>query len=551
MPTASYSRKARKLFPGFLLLVIIANLFGFVGLAFATGPCGEYTCVDQQEFDADDPNHGGWLPSNGGDGLGDTELGWLARKSFGLFWWATSANGVLTVKAVGQNTNTRFNKTVHVQPGVNYRVVMKVASDFASVGSGITVRATPPGGTTFQLGNVDASDGFITFITPHNFNITSPSDVNFEISDNIQAARTLYFDFIWIVESNIALPTPGPGTPTATTVPDSATPIPTSTPYCVTSTATPTPGAPQFELTPTATPTPIAKPFRVVDNFDGQTLVDFWRVAGNGVYVSTSTGRADSEPGAVFIPYSVPPGGWDHTAMLRTALIGDPRVVAAFENFTTPISGTVYVDGWGRTDFMPEGMSAYVEVWTLNSDTHEWSSADTAQVSTGSWYNFHIEITATDGIDAIAFLSNRSDGATSGGVYLDDLDIYQDLSFAPNCSGFFFHTTSGSGTPIVFPIDKPCPPDLKVPNNFWGPLLASLTLVGDQLFALTPLHVRLEMADKVRGFISSPIFFYVGLLAALFDLRIPIGCIGVVIAMNVALSIYNAWLLIKEAIPFL
>lgn len=526
-----------RLVAGFLLIALVVNLLGLVGRVFATS-CGDYECVDQSEFDTDDPTHNGWQPSNGGNHT-DNVLGWVSRISFGIFWWATSADGVLTVNG----SSPTFHKTIYLQPG-QYRIVTRVAKDLDLGGDGLFAFATPPGTTSFGIGFFPIFNGFTTIVTDE-FTVSSPGDVTFELAG--ETSTPLYFDYIWIVQSTTATPTPGAGTPTATTVPAASTPIPTSTPYCITASATATPGPPQFQLTPTVTPSPNPNNWTVLEHFDYATLSSIWTVAGNGVYNSFSTGRGTSKPGAVFIPYSVAPGGWDYTSMLRTALIWRPDTV---------LTDTIYADGWARADFVPVGTSVYAEVWTLDGGTLQWSQAYTTQVSSGTWYNFHYELTSAGGIVAVAFLSSRSDDATSGGIYLDDIYLYGDLENSPLCDGAYISPPAGGPeppdtTPITFPGDKPCPPNLNVPNNFWGPLLANLTLFLDGLFAFSPLHTNLNLAGSVHDLLSSPIIIYLQLVAMFFDLRIPLAVLGVIIAINAADIIYNTWLKIKGAIPFL
>lgn len=521
----------------FLLMALVVNLLGFVGRAFAT-TCGDYECVDQSEFSTDDPAHFGWLPSNGGNHT-DNVVGWVSTMNFGLPWLGTSADGVLTVAG----SSPTFHKTMYLQPG-QYLIVTRAGTSFNLFGSDrLFMNVTPAGTTSFNVGSFPIPNNFQTIIS-NEFTVSSPGDVDIELQGD--SSTTLYFDYIWIVQSSTPTPTPGAGTPTVTPVPAAATPIPTGTPYCITESATATPGPPQFELTPTATPSPNLNNWTVLDHFDFATLSSIWTVAGNGVYNSFSTGRGTSKPGAVFIPYSVAPGGWDHTSMLRTALIWRP---------TDVLTDTVYTDGWARADFVPTGTAVTAEVWTLDGGTLEWSQADTTQVSSGSWYNFHTELTSAGGVVAVAFLSSRSDDATSGGIYLDDIYIYGDLANSPRCDGAYISPPGGGPeppdtTPITFPSDKPCPPNLNVPNNFWGPLLANLTLFLDGLFAFSPLHNNLNLAGTVRDLINAPIFIYLQLIAMFFDLRIPIAVVLVIIAINVADTIYNTWIKVKDAIPF-
>jgi len=529
------------------VLVLVADVLSPLLVAAQTA-CGDYDCFDESEFDTDDPDHDGWVPANGGNSM-DTDLGWLETKTFGALWWATSADGVLTASG----TSPTIYKIVYLQPGT-YRMVLRAGSDkvWGVIENTVFTRATPSGGVTFGTGSFILGDSFETLITDE-FSVASPGDVIFELSGDSSA--TLYYDYIWIVASDTPTATPGPGTPTATTIPPSATPIATATPFCIAAPATPTPGPPQFELTPTPSPTP--NPFTnwtVFDPFDYATLGDIWEVAGNGVYNSLNTGRGTSKPGAAFIPYSVDPPGWTYAEMEREALIWQPSPV---------ISDTAYVDGWARTDFVPQGTSVYIEIWYLDTDTLLWSQAATTQVSASNWYNFHHAITPTLEIAAIAFLSSRDDDATDGGVYLDDVYIYNDLDNAPYCDGSYPPGTDrhGSGDPvgseptttttISIPANRACPPDLEVPNNFWGPLLAQLTLFLDSIFAFAPGHTPGSLTQQTTDLVASPVGTYTLLASVFFDLRIPATAASLILLLEGVRAIWSVWLLVKKSIPFL
>ena len=537
----------RKIYHTLLVASIIAALIvNVIGVIFAQSDCGDYECIDESNFSDDDLN--GWTASNGGN-FTDTALAWMASKTFGLLWWSSTADGVLT--ATG--TKPIFNKTISLMPG-NYRMIVRVASDkqCGLLGNTLRAYATPPGGVTFGVDSWSVTDRFDA-ITSDAFVVSAPGDVTIELSG--ENSVMLYFDYIWIVEDNtVATATPAAGTPSATPIPASATPIATATPFCIAAPSTPTPGPPQFELTPTPSPTPNPLTnWTVFDPFDYATLRDIWEVAGNGVYNSLSTGRGTSKPGAAYIPYSVDPPGWTYAEMEREALIWQPSPV---------ISDTAYVDGWARTDFVPQGTSVYIEIWYLDTDTLLWSQAATTQVSASNWYNFHHAITPTLEIAAIAFLSSRDDDATGSGVYLDDVYMYNDLDNAPYCDGSYPSGTDrhGSGDPvndptttttITIPANRPCPIDVKVPNNFWGPLLAGMTLFLDQIFSAAPYHTPDLITDMARDFLLSPVSIFFILAATLFDLRIYL-VVMLIFYVSVAVQIpFAVWQIVKENVPFL
>jgi len=537
-PKTGLPKTAKRLLP----LVVICSLIAanFAPLFAQTTPCGDYDCVDQSEFATDDPARNGWVAGNGGT-ISDTELGWLASKSFGALWWATSAQGVLTAKG----TKPLISKIVYLEPG-RYRMVLRVGSDkvWGIIGNQLFTRATPPGGTTFGTGSFSVSDSFKTLITDE-FTVSSPGDVMIEFSG--QESVMLFFDYVWVVKDTTATPTPGPGTPSATPLPATSTPIPTPTPFCIDAPPTATPGPPQFQLTPTPSPTPNPQTsFTVLDQFVFVTLSDIWEAAGNGVYVSLSTGRATAKPGAVFIPYSVDPPGWTFVDMERTALIWQPSTV---------LSSTIYVDGWGRADIVPQGTSAFVEVWKLDAGTLLWSQAGTSQISAGNWYNFHQSLSSAGGIAAVAFLTSRSDAPTSGGLYIDDIYMYGDLANAPFCDGTYISPPGGGTEPtdttvITIPADRTCPPDVRVPNNFWGPLLAQLTLFLDAIFAFAPGHTPGSITLMLNDLVASPFGTYTILASVFFDLRVSAVMTGLILLMEGVRAIWSIWLAVKKTIPF-
>jgi hypothetical protein len=90
-----------------------------------------------------------------------------------------------------------------------------------------------------------------------------------------------------------------------------------------------------------------------------------------------------------------------------------------------------------------------------------------------------------------------------------------------------------------------------VPNNFWGPLLAQLTVFLDNIYAFAPYHEPSSLTELVRNMIGSPIAVYLGVAATFFDLRIPLICIGIVLTLTIGRTIRGVWIIIKESIPFL
>jgi hypothetical protein len=55
----------------------------------------------------------------------------------------------------------------------------------------------------------------------------------------------------------------------------------------------------------------------------------------------------------------------------------------------------------------------------------------------------------------------------------------------------------------------------------------------------------------VRNFIGSPIAVYFGVASTFFDLRIPIICLLIVLALSIGRVVRGIWMIVKESIPFL
>jgi hypothetical protein len=294
----------------------------------------------------------------------------------------------------------------------------------------------------------------------------------------------------------------------------------------------------------------------VLDKFDHFAISEqsVWQVTGTGVHIVQNTGRSTASLGAVYIPYSVDPPAWTYEEMERTALTFIPEI---------SIDGTFYIDGWAQADFVPEGETAALEIWVLDEGTFLWGQTEVITASAQYWYNFHAEVSTSNGALAIAFLSSRSDEG-SGGMFMDDVYLYGDLSLAPRCDGSYPEGTTigsgllprdeGAGIPpftIDWPANKPCPRDYLVPNNFWGPLLFQLAIFVEQTFAFSPYHEPSSITEMVRNFIGSPIAVYFGVASTFFDLRIPIICLLIVLALSIGRVVRGIWMIVKESIPFL
>jgi hypothetical protein len=563
MRNLSFSKLRSKGIAAFLLLLIIINALGLSLPAWAT-TCGLYDCSDVSDFDAD---VNGWALER----TTGATLDWLESKSFGFWLWASTATGVL--RASG---DFRIQKQVYLEPG-NYRILYRAAADQQWNGWGFQnpslVFKGQTGNTIYALQPVTIDQTFRD-IRSEIFTVDNPGPVMIE-AFTVETPATVYFDYIWVMNDSGATPTPDlstfaaptrtPLSGTATPIPTQATPIPSATPYCVNA-PTPTPGPGGFA---TSTPTPTAGPsptpgvnfsWSYLDTFSSN-LLD-WASFGN-VYMTNNANHTPINETdlarSAFVAYnqtlSSPAGTFTNALAFNNA---------ATDGFTLPF----YVDGWAQTDNLPTGQSAYVEVWAYDEPQSLWYKINQQQISPHNWYPFHITVDVPGGgsgeLRAFAFVARRTDDPTSGGIFIDDVYFYGDLDNAQRCDGSYpggtvvlsepFNPTGsggGGGTRLEFPKDKPCPPDLNVPNNFWGPLLANLTLFLDGIFAFSPLHNNLNMAGTVHDLLNSPMVTYLQFMALFFDLRIPFAVIGVIVAINVANSIVALWLRIKEIIPFL
>lgn len=148
-------------------------------------------------------------------------------------------------------------------------------------------------------------------------------------------------------------------------------------------------------------------------------------------------------------------------------------------------------------------------------------------------------------------------------AYVDDVYFYDSLANAPRCDGTYpdgiddytgDENNPGLGnddTPITYPPDKPCPPDVVVPNNFWGQILSQLTLFLDQLFAFMPFHQPNSLTQLTQDLIGSPIGTFSAVIGVLFDLKIPVLMASLFLILESARGLWSVWIAIKKSIPFM
>ncbi len=554
-----------------LLVLLIVSLLIVLPIitpyAQAQDNCGYSDCTDVSNFDT---TLDGW----GLERTFGTTIEWLSSKVFGMLWWTSSADGVM--KATG---DMRVQKELYMQPG-RYRILWRAAADKQWNGwffqDPSVVFKAQYGNTLFALDAVVIGQSFED-VTSGTFDIDNPGPVMIEIF-TVDVPATLYFDYIWIVRDDVAgtatpwatggPPTKTPLAGTPTPVPTQATPIATPTgQYCVNA-PTPTPGPGQF-ATPTATatagPSPTPAPntsWSYLDTFS-QALLD-WTVFGNNVYMTNNANHTSANT----------------TDLARSAFIGyNPSlVVTTTATFTSAIAFGVsggftlpfYVDGWAMGDSLPTGEEAYVELWARDEPEGVWFKVDEEQISAQHWYTFHFTVDAMAGgsgtVSAIAFLGRRTDDPGAGGIFLDDVYLYGDLDNARRCDGTYPTGTTILSSPVGrsdevpgdeggwtynWPLNKPCPPDIKVPNNFWGPLLAQVTVFLDNIYAMAPYHEPSSLTELVKNMIGSPIAIYFGVAATFFNLRIPLLALSIVLVLNLGRVVRGVWMIIKESIPFL
>ena len=539
-------------------LLIFSTLLSLGGASLSAGPaaaqsdCGGYTCVDASNFDS---TVDGWAA-----GTPETQVSWIESKAFsGNFW--LPRDGVLKSYTTNADSLVIVKKEFYAQPG-QYRVLWSSGADGLDtwvtrvyVVSKVS-QANDVGGT--QIAKAEAIRAFQEH-TSDLFTVTAPGSITiiFATTTNVY----YYMDYAWLVQDTGATATPVPGQATATPRPGTpipegaqATSIAVPTQYCYTLGATATPGLPQFgpTATPTATPNAVTD-WAVFDAFDlGGLSSLYWRMTGSYVDGSTDTTHSGTHYGAVSIGFTVDPPGWDGTSLTRSGIVFERS-----GGFPNPF----YVDGWSMAEVIPTGATASLQVYKY-SDIGIWSSAGSQQISARNWYPFHVTISTAD-IQAIAILTTRSDEpvAGSGAAYVDDVLVYGNTTWAPRCDGSLpaganvisgeIAPTTADSTQMLWPLGRLCPKDLTAPNNFWGPLLAQLTLFMDHLSAFWPLHVEGITTDIARSLIQSPLVTFVVLAGTFFDLRLPLLAVSIILAAEGARAALSIWMVIKRAIPFL
>lgn len=545
-----------------LTVALVALVMAQVALG-QSADCGGHTCIDQQPFDTEastlgDAPGSGWSDSPDApyDPAITTTLQWIANKTFGFLIWQTSADGVLVVngRTVGLEG---IRKTLYLDPGY-YQMQLRAGSS-DGLGSNIFMIVYLPDDQRLDIGSCNVS-GF-EICESSTFTVTTSGMVTLNIDDygsweNLGA--TIYLDYIDLAQvAQLPTATPPPaGTPTATPQAANSTPVPTTTPYCV-NVPTATPGAPQFAITPTVTATP-ANAWGLMDKFGYLTLGGgAWTVSGN-VSIAQNVGHGLSGNGAVQVPNSHPPDAWDQSTMPLNALI-----YARPGEFTLPF----YLDFWAQASYVPAGVTNTVQVWVLDPTLPYWTLMLEQAVSTSAWYAIHAQVNApvSNRISAVAITSQRSDGSTAEKVYIDDVYFYGNISMAPRCNGELPPNVSDGANPdsilgtrpdpliinngevIFVPENKPCPTNIDRPNNFWGYLLAGVTLFMDNMFALTPMHTPGQFQGLVKTLILSPIGSLFIYMSILLDWQISFFVLGLMAIIWPIYLIIVIWSMMRRA----
>lgn len=532
-------------------LALVASLLAYVPApaAQADEPCSGETCATADDFESDID---GWEIAEPG-----TVAEWQASQTFAKTcqWWefgcqgySSTASGVMAVHINPPMTYiempaAKLKKWVDLTPGT-YKVITRFSSDPMNL-------ANPSRVTTFSVGvrynNTTTQElaGRGWSNTSRQFTVfeSSTFTVDRSVSAELEAAfsyappeHTVHIDYIWLVRVSTDYPTPNPAMPT---LPAYATPPPLPAEVCRTLQPTPTPGA--FSLTPTPVP-----PARFYDHESFNAGTGNWgTLAGSVSWVSTPNHGNSLDLGAVRIAYS------DN---------GDPvtsRAALAF-GFTPVITAPVYLNGFVRAnDAILAGVSAYLQVHALENDI--WSMREEHQLGYGRWQPFHTDIT-TGTIQALALTVRRSDSNITQTVTLDDLTVYNSFDSRPLCSSYngSASTVDANEYPqpdvygIVVPIDRECPPaSLDVPNNFWGPLLAGLTVFLDRLTAPFPGHTPGSTTSAARELSQAPVWNFLAIIAGIWDLRPLLAGAGVILAIEGVRAVWSLWIFIKRTVPFL
>jgi hypothetical protein len=378
------------------------------------------------------------------------------------------------------------------------------------------------------------------------FTVTRPELVTVAIKPEVDAPY-VFLDYVYLEKMPDNYPTATPGRPTKTVTPGGPTATITPTPIPAGNQATPIPpgtavcqpvvaGLPTYAITATDAITG----FSILESFsqDPNTIqVLPWSKNGE-VEITAGNDHTGNGSGAAFIKYD-PHWGETTAADFTHALI-------LKNNF----SGSFYINAWAQADVVPSAQTAKLEIWQLVGGVWEIASAE--PVSAAYWYPVHAQISAS--ATRVAFVAARSDIPTSGYIVLDDVVVYAPLSAAPYCDGTYrdgtvgdFNRTSDSAFTMQYPSDKPCPGAIMQPNNFWGMILAQLTIFLDGQMAMAPAHILGTTRDLAQQYMLGPVGGLIVLATIVLDWNVPIIMLEVYLAFQAGLAVVGVWKLIRRA----
>ena len=222
--------------------------------------------------------------------------------------------------------------------------------------------------------------------------------------------------------------TPQPGQPTATATPQPGQPTATSTPVSPepTATNTPAPGVPTSTPTqvpaPTATPTPTATPSNIVrfpfdnagaalDSFGFSAFPLNASVSVGSIPVDNSNSEASNGTGLIV---GVPVGHLITISGPPIDITQEPLRLSAW--FNASVTGIQFALG------------AFVEIQG-QSGSDVYALKGIPEFTAGTWYQNVLE-TSAGYTQIIPFIVLLNSGTSDGVVYVDNLDIGQDVSDA-------------------------------------------------------------------------------------------------------------------------
>lgn len=490
--------------------------------------------------------------------LGNTQTAWLADKTFGSIL-RSSADGLLTI-AVDPHT---IEQTIRLDPG-SYVINARYATDIGWLmvwrSHYFTVSVITPDAPT-QTQTLSVFDSATTDRTRENyasfqsapFTTTVGGDVKVILAWDGVGSNSVFLDHVLIGDYGSVI-VGGPFTPS----PPTGTPWPTAQPQ-----ATPVAGSSAFYCIPAGTSEMNIPP------------ANYWATLTDGQIDTINNQRPAVSPSAL---------GWDvnptTTTTLNASYLGaagssivpflpdpnDGTFTRAGIMWHHVVTGTqygelpppFYVDIAAEAASLNTGETAYIDILKQVGGT--WYVAQSMAIASGVWRTGHYTITAASAVQAVGFAAR---GPAGKSAYIGRVLVYGHPALAMRCDGTFSSITVApygipgntspvsSGQTIVFPVTKECPPPIKEPNNFWGPLLSGLTIWLDTFTAFWPAHTQSGFIDSVTTLSQSPVWSFVSIVTGFVDLTPVFIAAGVMLGMEGVRALWSLWLIIKKTIPFL